>query len=118
MGKRQGKSREGATYTYNLRAVIFYSGNLIGQATNEVPINKNNHTVNSELLSQRSNEVVIWGYHITQGDLNTGPWKFGDKADCVAIKELAMLHTMNTLRSKYVHEPSKGQDEKALSSLC
>jgi hypothetical protein len=75
------------------------------------------HINNPELVSSLEEEMMVWGYMMTQYNLKAGLRKFGDKGKMVAMEEMTQLHIMDTWK---VIDPAKlswVEQMQALSSL-
>ena len=70
----------------------------------EAPVNNTQYTVNEELMAKNDHKIAIWGFLVTQYDLKAGLQKVGPKGDKAAVKELTLLHVMNTWTSEHMHE--------------
>jgi hypothetical protein len=80
-------------------------------------INEVDHEIDHEMVTNSENEVKVWGYMMTQYNLNAGLQKFCKKGASAAMEELRQPHIMDTWRTM---DPSKLSQEEwmqALSSL-
>ncbi len=57
------------------------------------------HINNPELVSSSEEEIMVWGYMMTQYNLKAGLWKFGDKGKMAAMEEMTQLHIMDTWKA-------------------
>jgi hypothetical protein len=53
------------------------------------------HVNNPELVSSLEEEMMVWGYMMTQYNLKAGLRKFGDKGKTAAVEERMQLHIMD-----------------------
>jgi hypothetical protein len=72
------------------------------------------HVNNPELVSSLEEEMMVWGYMMTQYNLKAGLWKFGDKRKTVAMEEMAQLHITNMWK---VMDPAKLSREEQMQAL-
>ncbi len=54
------------------------------------------HVNNPELVSSLEEEMMVWGYMMTQYNLKAGLRKFGDKGKTAAMEEMTQLYIMDT----------------------
>ncbi len=57
------------------------------------------HFNDPELVSSLEEEMMVWGYMMTQYNLKAGLWKFGNKAKMAAMEEMMQLHIMDTWKA-------------------
>ena len=62
------------------------------------------HVNDPELVSSLEEEMMVWGYMMTQYNLKAGLRKFGDKGKTAAMEEMMQLHIMDTWK---VMDPAK-----------
>jgi hypothetical protein len=75
------------------------------------------HVNNPELVSSLEEEMMVWGYMMTQYNLKAGLQKFGDKGEMAAIEEMTQLHIMEMWKTMDPAKLSREERMQALSSL-
>jgi hypothetical protein len=80
----------------------------------EPPINNTEHAIDPELLTDSEDEIIMWGYLMTQYNLKPGLRKFGEKGAKAAMDELTQLHIMDTWTAM---DPSKITREDRMRAL-
>jgi hypothetical protein len=85
----------------------------------EPTIDDATHKVDPELCTTSQEEMMMWGYLMTQYNLKPGLRKFGARgaSTAVKVKELTQLHIMDTWTPLEVSKISIEQRMRALSSL-
>jgi hypothetical protein len=72
------------------------------------------HVNNPELVSSSEEEIMVWGYMMTQYNLKAGLRKFGDKEKMAVMEEMMQLHIMDTWK---VMDPAKLSQEEQMQAL-
>ncbi len=62
-------------------------------------IDKVEHKIDAELVTESEDEIKVCGYMTTQYNLKTGLKKFGEKVTLTAMEELTQLHIMDTWKA-------------------
>ncbi len=75
------------------------------------------HVNDPKLVSSLEEEMMVWGYMITQYNLKAGLWKFGDKGKMAAMEEMPQLHIMDTWKAMDPAKLSREEQMQALSLL-
>ena len=75
------------------------------------------HRVDKTLITTSEDELIVWGYVMTQYNLKPGLRKFGNRGQKAAVKELLQLHVMDTWTPMHADKLSQEQRMQALSSL-
>ena len=72
------------------------------------------HINDPELVSSLEEEMMVWGYMMTQYNLKAGLRKFGDKGKMAAMEEMMQLHIMDTWKAM---DPAKLSREEQMGAL-
>ncbi len=75
------------------------------------------HINDPELVSSLEEEMMVWGYMMTQYNLKAGLWKFGDKAKMAVMEEMMQLHIMDMWKAMDPAKLSREEQMQALSLL-
>ncbi len=75
------------------------------------------HVNNPELVSSSEEEIMVWGYMMTQYNLKAGLRKSGDKGKMAAMEEMTQLHIMDTWKAMDPAKLSREEQMQALSLL-
>ncbi len=75
------------------------------------------HVNDPELVSSSEEEMMVWGYMMTQYNLKAGLRKFGDKAKIAAMEEMTQLHIMDMWKAMDPAKLSREEQMQALSLL-
>jgi hypothetical protein len=54
------------------------------------------HISNHKLITGSKEEIKVWGYVMTQYNLEVGLRRFGDRGNTTAMEEMTQLHIMDT----------------------
>jgi len=83
----------------------------------EPTIDDATHEVDAELCTTSREEMMVWGYLMTQYNLKPGLRKFGARGASAVVKELTQLHIMDTWTPLEVSKISREQQMCTLPSL-
>ena len=75
------------------------------------------HVNDPELVSSSEEEMMVWGYMMTQYNLKAGLRKFGDKGKMAVMEEMTQLHVMDTWKAMDPAKLSREEQMQALSLL-
>ena len=75
------------------------------------------HDTDAALLTSLEAELIVWTYLMVQYNLKPRLHKFGSKGEKTAMKELTLLHVMDTWKPMDAAKLSREQRMCALSSL-
>ncbi len=59
-------------------------------------VNNSTHINGPELVTNLEEEMMVWGYMMTQYNLKAQLWKLGDKGKMAAMEGMIQLHIMDT----------------------
>ncbi len=80
-------------------------------------VDNTTHVNDPELVSSLEEEMMVWGYMMTQYNLKAGLWKFGDKGKTAAMEEMMQLHIMDMWKAMDPAKLSRKEQMGALSLL-
>ena len=72
------------------------------------------HVNDPELVSSSEEEMMVWGYMMTQYNLKAGLRKFEDKGKMAVMEETTQLHIMDTWKAM---DPAKLGREEQMRAL-
>jgi hypothetical protein len=75
------------------------------------------HRADDAMTTTSKDELKVWGYVMTQYNLNQGLRKFGNNGEMAAVNKLTQLHVMDMWRPMYADKLSREQRMQVLSLL-